>query len=80
MTCDKNLVNRLKRLEGQIKAVIRASEEEILDCHALVTQLKAIKGASEKAIAYITTSNLKSALKNNTEIDEALLLIEKNIG
>lgn len=79
MNCDKKLTNRLKRLEGQIKAVIKATEGETLNCAALTTQLQAIKGATEQAIAYITTNNLKHALANNMELDDALELISKNI-
>ncbi len=79
MKCDKKLTNRLKRLEGQIKAVIKLSEQDTLDCPLLTTQLKAIKGATEQAIAYITVNNLKQAIQNNLDLDESLALISKNI-
>lgn len=80
MKCDKALTNRLKRLEGQIKAVIKMSEEDMLNCPNIITQLKAIKGATEQAIAYISVNNLRYALDNNLNIDESLLLISKNIN
>lgn len=79
MKCDKKLTNRLKRLEGQIKAVIKMSEEDSLDCPALTTQLRAIKGAAEQAIAYLAINNLRFALDNDLDIDDSLELITKNI-
>lgn len=80
MKCDKVFTNRLKRLEGQIKAVIKMSEEEMLDCPTIATQLKAIKGATEQAIAYLTVNNLRYALLNDLDIDASLDLISKNIN
>lgn len=80
MKCDKALTNRLKRLEGQIKAVIKMSEEETLNCPDLTTQLKAIKGAVEQAIVYVSVNNLRYALDNDLDINDSLTLISKNIS
>lgn len=79
MTCDKKLTNRLKRVQGQVQAALKASEQSEIDCVSLTTQLQAIKGAIEQAIMYVTTNNLKLAINNAENIDEALELMSKNI-
>lgn len=79
MTCDKKLTNRLKRVQGQVQAALKASEQSEIDCVSLTTQLQAIKGAIEQAILYVTTNNLKLAINNAENIDEALELMSKNI-
>lgn len=79
MICDKKLTNRLKRVQGQVQAALNASEQPQINCVALTTQLQAIKGAIEQAIVYVTTNNLKLAIDNQKDIDEALELMSKNI-
>ena len=79
MICDKKLTNRLKRVQGQVQAALKASEQSHIDCVTLTTQLQAIKGAIEQTIVYVTTNNLKLAISNDNDIDEALKLLSKNI-
>lgn len=78
MMCDPKLTNRLKRIEGQIKALINASETERIDCQAMSTQLLAIKGATEQALLYLTSRNLKNVVEGSGDVDEAISLMAKN--
>ena len=43
----KQLIKRLQRLEGQARGVRRMLEEE-RDCHDILTQLAAIRGAAHQ--------------------------------
>lgn len=83
MKCDKAIVNRLKRTQGQMNGVLNLITEEAT-CEEIVTQLKAIKSSIEKTIGLITTTNLVQNIENNHDIkldniDEALELIIKSM-
>lgn len=57
----KELMNRLKRLEGQVRGVIRMIEEE-KHCKEVVSQLSAVRSATDRAIGYIVAKNLESCI------------------
>jgi DNA-binding FrmR family transcriptional regulator len=48
---------RLKRIEGQVRGVLRLMEEG-KSCKEVVSQLSAVRNASDKAIAQIVAENL----------------------
>lgn len=48
---------RLRRIEGQIRGVLRLMDEE-KPCKEVVAQLSAVRNASDKAIAQIVAENL----------------------
>ena len=79
---EKNVKNRLKRSEGQIRGVLKMMEEE-KDCKDVVTQLSAIRTSIDRAIGLIVAENLAQCLreesdKENSEyIQEAINLIVK---
>ncbi len=58
---DETVIKRLKRVEGQIRGVLKMMEEQ-KDCKDVVTQLSAIRGATDKTIAYITAVNLEKCV------------------
>lgn len=60
--------NRLKRMEGQVRGILRMMEEG-KQCKDVVSQLSAVRSAADKAIATIVAVNL-----------EQCLLEEKNTG
>ena len=80
---EKNIKNRLKRSEGQIRGVLSMMEEE-KDCRDVVTQLKAIRSSLDRAIGLIVAENLAQCLteendKENSElVQEAIDLIVKS--
>lgn len=52
---------RLRRIEGQIRGVLRLMEEE-KSCKEVVPQLSAVRNASDKAIAQIVAENLQQCI------------------
>lgn len=83
MKCDKAIINRLKRTQGQMNGVLNMILEES-SCEEIVTQLKAIKSSIEKTIALITTTNLIQNIEKTHNIklddnDKSIDLIIKSI-
>lgn len=66
MKYDKNTINRLKRLDGQIKGAIRMMEEG-KDCREVVTQLSAARKAIDRAMGVIVSTNLEQCVRENIE-------------
>lgn len=60
---NKNVVNRLKRSEGQIRGVLKMMEEE-KDCKDVVTQLSAIRSSLDRAIGLIVAENLAQCVRD----------------
>ncbi|GIP54210.1 MULTISPECIES: metal-sensitive transcriptional regulator [Paenibacillus] len=56
-----DLKRRLKRIEGQVRGVLRLMEEG-KSCKDVVSQLSAVRNASDKAIAQIVADNLQHCL------------------
>lgn len=75
MDYDKKLVNRMKRIEGQVKGVINMMEEE-KECRDVVTQMSAIRSALDRTAALIVAENLKQCIleeKQDGETEEDLI-------
>lgn len=85
MNYDTKLLNRLKRIEGQMRGIIRMMEEE-KDCKEVVTQLSAVRSAVDRTIGVIVSNNLLHCVQNaegnsdkvNEVIQEAIDLIVKS--
>ncbi|UTR15736.1 metal-sensitive transcriptional regulator [Salipaludibacillus sp. LMS25] len=69
MEYSKDMKNRLRRLEGQIRGVLRMMEEE-KDCKEIITQMSAVRTALDRATAYVVARNLESCLRNESENEE----------
>lgn len=69
MEYDQNVMNRLKRAEGQIRGVIRMIDEE-KGCRDVVTQLSAVRSSIDRVIALIVAENLVSCVEG--EMNEGL--------
>lgn len=61
MQYDEDVKKRLKRVEGQIRGVLKMMEEE-QPCKDVVAQLSAVRNAADKAIAYIVAVNLEQCI------------------
>lgn len=80
-----DMKNRLKRIEGQVRGVLRLMEEG-KSCKDVVSQLSAVRNASDKAIAQIIAENLQQCILeeqtagNNTDnlVKEAVELLIKS--
>ncbi|AZB43093.1 metal-sensitive transcriptional regulator [Bacillus sp. FJAT-42376] len=64
MDYDKNTLNRLKRIEGQIKGVIGMMEQG-KDCREIVTQLSAARNAIDRTMGVIVSQNLEECVREN---------------
>ena len=69
MEYNRSVQNRLKRIEGQVRGVLRMMEEE-KNCTDIVMQLSAIQGAIDRAIGLIVSSNLEQCVRSNIENGE----------
>lgn len=57
----EEMKKRLRRLEGQVRGVLRLMEEE-KPCKEVVAQLSAVRNAADKAIAQIVAENLQKCI------------------
>ncbi len=62
MQYDNQIKNRVKRIEGQVRGILRMMEEE-KECKDLVTQMAAIRNALDKTIAVVVSSNLEACVR-----------------
>lgn len=58
---DTKVLNRMKRVEGQIRAIIRMMEEG-KECRDVVTQLSAARSALDRASTIIVAKNLEQCI------------------
>lgn len=57
----EDMKKRLRRIEGQVRGVLRLMEEG-KTCKEVVSQLSAVRNASDKALAQIVAVNLQQCL------------------
>ncbi|WP_353423245.1 persulfide-sensing transcriptional repressor CstR [Staphylococcus xylosus] len=85
MEYNKKMVNRIKRVQGQLDGVIKMMDEE-KHCKDVVTQLSASKSSIQRLMGIIISENLiecvKEADENNEDsqelINEAIELLVKS--
>lgn len=85
MDYDEKTKNRIKRIEGQLRGILRMMEEN-KDCKDVITQLSATRTAIDRTIGVIVSSNLVSCVRTaeekgqNTEelVKEAVELLVKS--
>ena len=70
MRYDDDVKRRLKRIEGQIRGVLKMMEED-KDCKDVVSQMSAVRNATDKAIAYIVAKNLGHCIVEQQASGEA---------
>lgn len=69
MEYDAKTKNRIKRIEGQLRGILRMMEEE-KDCKDIITQLSATRSAIDRTIGVIVSSNLVTCVKKAEENGE----------
>jgi DNA-binding FrmR family transcriptional regulator len=69
MEYNKEIKNRLKRIEGQVKGILGMMEQG-KDCKSVVAQLSAVRNAIDRSIAVIVSSNLEHCLRESIEKGE----------
>ena len=85
MEYDTQIKNRVKRIEGQLRGILRMMEEK-QDCKDIITQLSASRTAIDRTIGVIVSSNLIECVRmaeekgENTDdlVKEAVNLLVKS--
>ncbi|MEG0259409.1 MAG: metal-sensitive transcriptional regulator [Lysinibacillus sp.] len=85
MAYDTKTTNRVKRMEGQLRGILRMMEEG-KDCKDVITQLSAVRSGVDRTIGVIVSENLLHCVtsaegdteKVNTVIKEAMDLVVKS--
>ena len=63
MEYNDKMKNRVKRVEGQVKAILRMMEEGN-DCKDLVVQLAAARNALDRTMGLVVSSNLEQCVRD----------------
>ncbi|MCP1144710.1 metal-sensitive transcriptional regulator [Lysinibacillus endophyticus] len=82
---DDKLKNRIKRIEGQLRGVLKMMDEG-KDCKEVITQLSAVRSGVDRSIGLIVSQNLLECIQNangdeevlNNSIQEAVNLFVKS--
>jgi len=69
MEYTSDMKNRLKRVEGQVRGILRMMDEE-KDCKEVITQMSAIRSALDRATAYVVARNLETCLREEAGTKE----------
>lgn len=85
MQYDAKVTARMKKIEGQLKGILRMMDEE-KDCKDVITQLSAVRSAVDRTIGVIVTDNLvdclskedAASLDKNVMVKEAVELLVKS--
>ncbi|WP_025728729.1 metal-sensitive transcriptional regulator [Atopobacter phocae] len=78
-SCNKQLLNRLKRAEGQIRGIHKMIEEQ-KDCSDVITQLSAVRSSVDRIMGVIVAENLMHCMEHPTsDYDEQLKRMEQAI-
>ncbi len=60
--CNKDILNRLKRTEGQLRGSKMIEDEK--ECVDVITQLSAVSSSVNRIMGIIVAENLKNCLEN----------------
>lgn len=66
MEYNDQVKNRVKRIEGQLRGILRMMEEN-KDCKDVITQLSATRSAIDRTIGVVVSSNLVECVENAKE-------------
>ncbi|MCA1030738.1 metal-sensitive transcriptional regulator [Bacillus timonensis] len=70
--------NRVKRIEGQLRGVLRMMEEN-QDCSDIVTQLSAARTAIDRTIGVVVSSNIVECVKNADHVDNTEDIVKEAV-
>jgi len=68
---DRKVRNRLKRVEGQIRGVLRMMEER-RSCAEVIYQLSAARTALDRAILYLIGNYMEQCMRNDLDSGETI--------
>jgi DNA-binding FrmR family transcriptional regulator len=69
----ESILRRLRRVEGQVRGVIRMVEEE-KDCEEVLTQVAAVRSAMDRIGIHIITHRMRECLEEDKKLspDDAI--------
>ncbi|MGM0750951.1 MAG: metal-sensitive transcriptional regulator [Bacillota bacterium] len=70
MEYNSQVKNRIKRVEGQLRGIVRMMEEGE-DCKDVITQLSAAKTALDRSVGLIVSMNLVECVRDSQETGES---------
>lgn len=80
MKYDDQVKNRVKRIEGQLRGILKMMEEN-KDCKEVITQLSAVRSAVDRTVGVIVSSNLiECVLEAEKNGDNAEQLIKEAVN
>jgi DNA-binding FrmR family transcriptional regulator len=69
MDYNDQIKNRIKRIEGQVRGILRMMDEN-KDCKEVITQLSAARTAIDRTIGVVVSSNLVDCVQKANESGE----------
>ncbi len=74
-------INRLKRVEGQIRGILRMMEEG-KECKDVITQLSAARSAIDRTVAVIVSANLEHCIRESIDSgnDDSSKLVQEAVN
>lgn len=79
MQYDPKVLARMKKVEGQLRGILRMMEEE-KDCKDVITQLSAVRSAVDRTIGVIVTDNLVECLsKEDAEMMDKNAMVKQAV-
>lgn len=77
---NKNIINRLKRTEGQVRGIQKMVEDD-KECIDIITQLSAARSSIDRVMGMIMAQNLRLCLENPVkDPEEQAQKLEKAIN
>ncbi|MCP8617671.1 metal-sensitive transcriptional regulator [Salirhabdus salicampi] len=70
MKYDAKVKNRVKRIEGQVRGLLKMMEED-KECRDVVNQMSAVRNALDRTIAVIVSENLEQCIRKEMETGES---------
>ncbi|WP_158738586.1 metal-sensitive transcriptional regulator [Alteribacillus sp. YIM 98480] len=85
MDYNDQVKNRLKRIEGQVRGVLKMMDEG-KECQDIVSQMSAVRSALDRTIGVVVSENLEQCVRQQIErgedtedtIKEAVSLLVKS--
>ncbi|WP_243385108.1 metal-sensitive transcriptional regulator [Bacillus kexueae] len=85
MEYTQQMKNRIKRIEGQLRGILKMMEEG-KDCREIVTQMSAARNGLDRTIGVVVSANLEKCVRDQIEkgedtkhlVEEAVQLLVKS--
>ncbi|GAB3047207.1 metal-sensitive transcriptional regulator [Virgibacillus ainsalahensis] len=70
MEYDDQMKNRIKRIEGQVRGLLKAMDEG-KECRDVVNQMTAARNALDRTAALVVSRNLEACIREEKESGES---------